>query len=42
MGNMVRVNQHPRWYLYLSESGLLLPILSPENVRFELEDSDLV
>jgi hypothetical protein len=35
--------QHPSWYLstFLSEWGLLVPILSPKNVRFELKDPGL-
>jgi hypothetical protein len=37
------VNQHPHWYLHLFERGLLLvSILCPKIVRFELSEPDLV
>jgi hypothetical protein len=31
-----RVNQHPHWYLDLFHPGLLVTVLNPINVRFEL------
>jgi hypothetical protein len=37
-----RVNQQPRWPLYLSERGLLAAMLSAKNARFEIRDPDLV
>jgi len=34
--------EHPSGYLYLFYEALLVAILSPKNVRFELRDPDLV
>jgi hypothetical protein len=34
--------EHPSGYLHLFYEALLVTILSPKNVRFELRDPDLV
>jgi hypothetical protein len=36
------VNQHPAWYIYFFEWGLLKATLSPQKVRSELRGPDLV
>ncbi len=35
--NKARVNEYPHWCLHLSELGLLVAILSPQNVRFQTQ-----
>jgi hypothetical protein len=40
--SQVRVNLLPHWYLHLFEGDLLVTILSPKDLRFELRDSNMV